>query len=255
MIDPAGRRQHNTTRVILLAHIAAQIFAAEARNALRRSEDRAPDGLVWIGRFLEMIENDVVRRIVGLPDFLDHHRFLAFQFLGVEYRVLQQIANDIDRKRHIIFQYPGEKGGLFTRGIGVQVPADRLDLLGDIASTAPHGAFEGHVFDEMGDAVQRGALVARPGIDPNADRRCRKMRRILAHHPQAVVQPRDPGLRHQAARARLATKACTVAKSFVTTSNRSSRVVRSAKRAGNAGRTPVASSTASGNFAGCAVAR
>ena len=40
--------------------------------------------------------------------------------------------------------------------------ADRLDLLGDVAGAAPLGALEGHVFEEMRDAVLVVRLVRLP---------------------------------------------------------------------------------------------
>ena len=48
--------------------------------------------------------------------------------------------------------------------------ADRLDLLGDGAGGAPLRALEGHVLEEMRDAVDLGRLVPRPDLDPEAER-------------------------------------------------------------------------------------
>ena len=48
--------------------------------------------------------------------------------------------------------------------------ADRLDLLGDGERRAPLGALEGHVLEQMRDAVDLGRLVARADIDPDAER-------------------------------------------------------------------------------------
>ena len=66
----------------------------------------------------------------------------------------------------IFLQHLGVIGGVFARGIGIEVAADRLDLLGDGERRAPLGALERHVLEEMGDAVDLRRLVAGADIDP-----------------------------------------------------------------------------------------
>jgi hypothetical protein len=56
---------------------------------------------------LEAIEDDVVRRVLGLHDLLQDHRALAAEFAVVERRVLQNIGYDVHRQRHILFQHLG----------------------------------------------------------------------------------------------------------------------------------------------------
>ena len=88
------------------------------------------------------------------------------------------------------------------------MPTHRLDFFGNVARAAPFCALERHVFNEMRNPIQPWALIPRPGINPNAHRRGREMRRIFTHDPQAVVELRQPRFRHRyAALARSATKA------------------------------------------------
>src|SRR3981189_2721338 len=138
--------------------------------------------------------------------------------------------------------------------------ADRLDFLGDGAGAAPLGALERHVFEKMRDAVDLGRLVPGPDIDPQAERD--RVDRVdpVGDDPQSV---REGGelYRHAAprfGRARrvwLRRKPATSAMSLGRTVICSRRSMMSASAAGTGGRIPVARSTASGNFAGCAVAR
>ena len=88
----------------------------------------------------------------------------------VEDRVLQDVGEDVERERHILLQHLGVIGGALARGIGVEMAADRLDLLGDGAGAAPLGALERHVLEEMRDAVDLRRLVPRADIDPEAER-------------------------------------------------------------------------------------
>ena len=61
-------------------------------------------------------------------------------------------------------------GRLLARGIGVDVAAHRLDLLGNLRGGAALGALERHVLQEVGDAVLLRQLVAGTGADIGAER-------------------------------------------------------------------------------------
>ena len=100
-----------------------------------------------------MVEDDVVRRVVGLADLLQDDAALALQLLGVEGGVGQDVADDVGGQRRVLLQHLDVVGGLLARGVGVEVAADGFDLLGDLRGGAAFGALEGHVFEEVGDAV------------------------------------------------------------------------------------------------------
>ena len=152
------------------AHIGREGVARHVANAGLGAQHRAAERLVRIGDFLEMVEDDVVRRVVGLADFLEDHAALALQLLRVEGGMAEDVANDVGAERQILLQHLDVVGGLLARGVGVDVPAHRLDLLGDFGGAAPLGALEGHVFEEVGDAVLRCRLVARAGGDVGTER-------------------------------------------------------------------------------------
>ena len=61
----------------------------------------------------------------------------------------QDIADDINSQRRIFLQDLGVISGLFARGIGIQMPADILDLPRNRRRIAPRGALEGHMFQKM----------------------------------------------------------------------------------------------------------
>ena len=81
----------------------------------------------------------------------------------------------------------------FARGIGVEVAADRLDLLGDRAGAAPLGALERHVFEKMRDAVDLRRLVPCADIDPQAERDRVHGIDAVGDDAQPVRQCREPG--------------------------------------------------------------
>ena len=169
VIDLAGRREDEAARGVMAMHIAADGLAREAADDLGLAQHRPAHGLVGKGGRLEMIEDDVVGRVLGLADLLQHHGALARQLLGIEGRVLQDVADDVDGERQIGRQDLGVIGRLLAGGIGVEMAAHRLDLLGDGAGRAALGALEGHMLQQMGDAVDLRRLVARADIGPDAE--------------------------------------------------------------------------------------
>src|SRR5690606_15258570 len=164
--------------------------------------------------------------------------------------------------RHVLGQHLGVVGRLLARGVGVQMTADRLDLDGDVSRGAPLRALEGHMLQQMRDAVDLLRLVARADPSPDAERDGIDRRHRVGGDAQAVVQRgythlivslvvavHAPPLKR---RSRM--NACTTLRSLGRMLARSARLNRSLSRGGSGGRIPVACSTASGNFAGWAVA-
>ena len=89
--------------------------------------------------------------------------------LGIEDRVAQDVGQDVDGERHVLLEHAGVVGGRLDAGRGVDLAADRFDLLGDLDRRAGLGALEGHVLEEMREAVLLLALGARAGADPDAE--------------------------------------------------------------------------------------
>ena len=134
------------------------------------AEDGAPHRLAGERGFLEVIENDVVRRIVGLADLLQDHAAFALELAGLEGGMAQNVADDVTAERRVLLQELHVEGGLLARGVGVDMAADRLDFLGDHGGGAACGALEGHVLEEVGGAVFLGQFVAGAAGDIRPER-------------------------------------------------------------------------------------
>src|SRR5712691_5352362 len=211
----------------MVAQIGDDGFAPEPADDVGVAQHRAAHRLVGKGALLEMVEDDV--------------------------------GGDVERERHILLQHLGVIGRAFARGIGVEVAADRLDLLGDRAGAAPLGALERHVLEEMSGAVDLRRLVPGPDIDPEAERG--RIHRIdpVGDDPEPVGErrllyghaaPRFGCVRRAWARTNRATAPTSLGRMVI----RSRLSMSSMSAGGTDGRMPVARSTASGNFAGWAVA-
>ena len=116
---------------VMVAHVAGQRRRAASPDDLLGAQHRPAHRLVGKGGLLEVVEDDVVGRVVGLADLLQDHGALALQLLRVEGRVRQDVADDVGGQRQVLLQHLDVIGGLLARGVGVEVAADRLDLLGD----------------------------------------------------------------------------------------------------------------------------
>src|SRR5262249_43622702 len=68
--------------------------------------------------------------------------------------------------------------------------ADRVDLLGDAGGRSPLGALEEEVLEEVGDPGLLGSLVARPVLDPDADRHRAERGQLFGDDPDAVGEAR-----------------------------------------------------------------
>ncbi|MNI38799.1 hypothetical protein D3C73_929560 [compost metagenome] len=169
VVDRTGGHHEHPVGRIIARKVAANLTRREAFHPFRCAEDGATDRLAAIGDLGELVEDDIVGRVVGRTDFLQDHVFFAAQFFLVEFRLRQNVCKDIDRQRHMILEHARIIGCGFCRGRRIQLSPDILDLLGDVAGAAPCCSLEGHVLEQMGDAMLFFGLVARTRLDPHAE--------------------------------------------------------------------------------------
>ena len=87
-----------------------------------------------------------------------------------EGRVGQDVGEQLDRLRHVLLEDLGVVDRLLTRRVSVQVAAHVLDLRLELQLRPLRSALEGHVLEEVCDAVVSIGLVPAPGVDPHAER-------------------------------------------------------------------------------------
>ena len=195
VVHRAGRREDHARRRVAALQPVAQGAGAERRNALRGAEHRPPDRLVGIGGLLKVVEHDIVGRVARLADFLNDYVLFARQFVLGEGRLEEDVAEEVDGERQVFRKCPRVISGVLARRISVEMAADGLDLGGDGEGVAPPRALEGHMFEQMGDAVERRRFAARAGVDPHPDGDRLEPRHMLAGDAQAVVESIDDDIR------------------------------------------------------------
>ncbi len=168
------RRAHDhASGSVMFCEIILQPRRRLRPHALDRAENRPADRLAGESALLEEIEHEVVGRIGRCADLLHDHALLALQLGLVEGGLGENVGEDIEREPDVLAEHAREVARHLVAGRRIEVAADRLDLLGDLARIAPLGAFERHVLQKMRDAVLGGLLVARAGADPDAE--CRRL--------------------------------------------------------------------------------
>ena len=188
MIDVAGRGQDHLVADIVAVHIAANGLGPEALHRVDGAQNGATDGLIGIGGGLEEVEDLVVGRIARGTDFLDDHMLFAGKLVLIEAGILQDIGKNIGGQSHVFLEDAGKITRVLDGGCRVQVAADGLYRFGDLAGRAGLGSLEGHMFEQMGDAVLVFVLGSRAGFDPNSERGTFQMWHGVGDDHHAVIQ-------------------------------------------------------------------
>ncbi len=191
MIDRAGGSDQHVGGAIVAGEIGGEPGTVERAHGRGRAQDRAADRLAGERGFLQPVPDEIVRGVFRRADLLHDHVLLALQLLRVERRIGEDVGKHVERERHVGLEHARVVGRGLDRGGRVEVAADRLDLLGDLARAAPGCALERHVLEQMRDAVLVGALVAAAGADPDAERCRLQMRHRIGHDHQAGGKTRD----------------------------------------------------------------
>ena len=189
--EVAGRGDDHGRPAIVATQVRIQHRRSGGLHRLRRAEDGAPDRLVGKGAGGEEVEDAILGRIERRADLLQDDMLLAFQLRRVEDRVAQDVGEDVEGERHVVLEDPGIVGGGLDAGRGIDLAADRLDLLGDVDGRAGIGTLEGHVLEEMRQAVLAFALGTRAGADPDAERRAFEMRHFVGDDAETGFEARD----------------------------------------------------------------
>ena len=109
---------------------------------------------------LRQVEDQIVGRVASGSDLLKDDMTFALELVGVEHGLGQDVGQDVERLRPVILEDAGVIGGGLHAGRGIDLAAGGFDLLGDGLGGAPFGALEGHVLEEMRDAVLLRQFVA-----------------------------------------------------------------------------------------------
>jgi hypothetical protein len=169
-------------------------LALEFLHCFFGAEDRLAEGMI----FPEILGEDFVDEVVGIVfvhfDFFEDYAALAGDIIVGECRMQHEVGEDFEGDGNILIEYLHAEADALFGGKGVHVAADGIDLAGNLLGSAVLGAFEDHVLDKMGDAVDLRRLVAGTGLEPNADGGGADVLHLLGDDGEAVGQHLTPNI-------------------------------------------------------------
>ena len=80
----------------------------------------------------EEIVDEIVGRVLGLRDLLDHDLALAHDFVLIENRFEKDVREQLGRHLEVVAEDLGVVAGVFLAGERVEHAADRVDLFRDL---------------------------------------------------------------------------------------------------------------------------
>lgn len=116
-----------------------------------------------------MVEHNFFKLFINLLLFAEDDVTFALNSTILEFRVLQNIADDVNSCGDVLAEALGVIDGLFAGSVGVEVCAEVLDLDFEGVLCPSVGSLECHMFEEVGGAVGFVSFSTRTGVNPDAD--------------------------------------------------------------------------------------
>src|SRR5215469_18085729 len=165
-----------------------QVFLPERAYCLLGSQNGFAQWMI----FPEVLGEDLVDEVVGIVfvhlDLFQDHALFAHDVFGIEYRIQDQVAQDIDGDRQMLIQDLNVEADGLLAGEGIHVSANRVHLARNRLRRTCSRALEHHVFGEVRDAVEFRGFIARSAFHPDADGDGANVRHLFAQDDQFVGQ-------------------------------------------------------------------
>ena len=186
MMEVAGGREDYVAGVELAGVIVEKARLVKAGNCRRGAEDGLSERVV----LPEVLREELVDQNIGVVfvdlDLFEDDATLALDVGRVEDGIQDEVAEDVEGDGDVLGEGLDVEADSFLAGEGVEVAADGVHFPGDVLGGTAAGAFEDHVFDEVGDAVDCSGLGAGAGFDPGAHGDRAKVLHALSENDEAV---------------------------------------------------------------------
>ena len=184
VVDVAGHRdEHRRGRVARVAP-GHQLVALDRAHRVGVAHGRVGQVRTAPQRAREALVDDVARVVVVHLDLFEHDFLLFAQIGRGEHGVLQHVAQHVDRQREMAVDDVGVEARRLLIRHGVELAADGVHLLGDLARRAPRGALEHHVLEQVREPAPLGRLGGRTDVAPHADRGRANVAHRFGQHAQ-----------------------------------------------------------------------
>ena len=132
MADFAGRCDSHPARLIARFEKIQKVVTVKTIDRRFPAANRPADRMIFEEVDTEKIMDIIVRGVFRLGDFLQDHRALALDLLGVETRMEKNIAEQVDRQRQVFVENLGVVAGMLFGSKSVDHAADGVHLFGDL---------------------------------------------------------------------------------------------------------------------------
>ena len=135
---------------------------------------------------MQVVEYNFLHLLVHLLLLTENHVALPLNRRVLEFRVLEDVADDVYRLPYVLAEALRVIHGLFTRRVRIKVRAEILHLELKSMLAAFAGTLERHMLEEVCRAIGLVRLRPRASIDPDTDGRSLRMRVRLRCDSQAI---------------------------------------------------------------------
>ena len=185
-IIAAGQGDHSFFGSVVLLAEVQQILPGIGLNLAGRAEDGLAGTLLAELGKLQQVMDQILRRVLVHGDLLQDNAALLFQLRLIHRGVDHQVGEDVHRQFEVLVNHLGVEAGAVAAGEGVELTADGVHFLGNLAGGALFGALEYHVLQEVAKAALLGRFHHGADVHPRADGHRAQVGQPLADHAQAI---------------------------------------------------------------------
>mmetsp|Transcript_5843 Transcript_5843/g.16362 ORF Transcript_5843/g.16362 Transcript_5843/m.16362 type:complete len:335 (-) Transcript_5843:233-1237(-) len=195
VIDAPRRGNHHAVSRVVRRNIVHQVLLGDRPHIIRRPENGAPERTVLERSRVQVIKHNLLRHALNLLHLAQDDVPLALNRVLLQLGVLKNIGQYVHRLADMPVLHLCKITRLLAGRVRIQMPPDILNLDLKILHRSLLRAFERHMLQKVRRSIGRVRLVPRTRINPDAHRRRRRPRHLLAHHAHAVRETCDLGLR------------------------------------------------------------
>ena len=179
--EAPGQGHHHVPGQIVAGHVVLEPRPRHLLQGGLPAQDGPGEGGALVDRRHEPLGAQVLGVVLVHADLLQDDPPFGLDVLLPELGAEDHVAEEVHGPVQVLVQAPGVKAGGLLGGVGVDLPADGVHLLGQLPGGAALGPLEDHMLDEVGGAVLVLALVPGAGAHPDAQGGGTDRRDVLQH--------------------------------------------------------------------------
>lgn len=166
-IEFSGGGEDSVAGAVAAVEIVFHLFSLQVADGFGGAEDASAEGVAGEMGFHEGFVDAVAGVVEVHGDLFEDDLFFGVE-IGLADGGAHELGEVLDGALGEFGEDVGEIGGVFLAGVGVVVGAHLVEDAVDVFPGVFFGAFEHHVLEEVGDAVDGGGFVAAAGVDVKA---------------------------------------------------------------------------------------